>query len=87
MSALNDNPISGLPSRLNQRCVELFINKSHVGHVFRSKSPYTHPGGFNVMMKNIVRVVDVWLDEFGQLFYWKSPESARIPGFYLFFVY
>ena len=56
---------------------------SRVGHVFRSKSPYTHPGGFSVIMRNIVRLVDVWLDDFGQLFYRKTPEAARIPGLYL----
>ena len=24
---------------------------SHVGHVFRAKSPYTHPGGYDVILR------------------------------------
>ena len=54
---------------------------SHVGHVFRAKSPYTHPGGYDVILRNLVRVADVWLDDFKYIFYRKSPDAIRVgPG-------
>ena len=53
---------------------------SHVGHVFRAKSPYTHPGGYNVILRNLVRVADVWLDDFKDVFYRKTPDALTLPG-------
>ncbi|XP_021354684.1 polypeptide N-acetylgalactosaminyltransferase 5-like [Mizuhopecten yessoensis] len=42
---------------------------SHVGHIFRKKSPYTWPGNTNVVKKNNVRMAEVWLDEFKVYYY------------------
>ena len=55
---------------------------SHVGHVFRSKSPYTFPGGaIKVVYKNQRRVVDVWTDEYRDYFYHIIPGLKQIdPG-------
>ncbi|XP_069111699.1 polypeptide N-acetylgalactosaminyltransferase 5-like [Argopecten irradians] len=41
---------------------------SHVGHIFRKKSPYTWPGK-NVVQKNNVRMCEVWLDDFKYYYY------------------
>lgn len=47
---------------------------SHVGHVFRDKSPYTFPGGVaNIVLKNAARVAEVWLDEWKEFYYAMSP--------------
>jgi polypeptide N-acetylgalactosaminyltransferase len=52
---------------------------SHVGHIFRSVSPYTFPGGVNnVIFGNFRRVVDVWTDEFAPFFYRAIPEMKDI---------
>lgn len=37
---------------------------SHVGHIFRKRSPYKWLPGVNVVKKNAVRVAEVWLDEY-----------------------
>ena len=38
---------------------------SRVGHVFRKSVPYSIPGGLdNVLIKNIRRSVEVWMDGF-----------------------
>ena len=37
---------------------------SHVGHIFRKRSPYKWLLGVNVVKKNAVRVAEVWLDEY-----------------------
>ena len=38
---------------------------SRVGHLTRDKPPYTFPGGMeNVQMKNLRRVVEIWMDSF-----------------------
>ena len=29
---------------------------SHIGHIFRERAPYTHPGGPNVILRNSVRL-------------------------------
>ncbi|KAG0713843.1 Polypeptide N-acetylgalactosaminyltransferase 5 [Chionoecetes opilio] len=48
---------------------------SHVGHVFRDKSPYSFPGGVvNVVMKNSARVAEVWMDEWRDFFFEMNPE-------------
>nr|XP_042913210.1 polypeptide N-acetylgalactosaminyltransferase 5-like [Parasteatoda tepidariorum] len=42
---------------------------SHVGHVFRSRSPYVWKPGENVFRTNCIRLAEVWLDDYKQLFY------------------
>ena len=42
---------------------------SHVGHIFRQRSPYTWKEGENVLLKNNVRLAEVWLDEFKNIYY------------------
>jgi len=51
---------------------------SHVGHVFRAKAPYTHPGGMDVISKNLIRVAEVWLDEFKDIFYQQVPDIKSV---------
>uniref|UniRef100_A0A336K344 Polypeptide N-acetylgalactosaminyltransferase n=1 Tax=Culicoides sonorensis TaxID=179676 RepID=A0A336K344_CULSO len=51
---------------------------SHVGHVFRDKSPYTFPGGVaNIVLKNAARVAEVWLDEWKEFYYAISPGARK----------
>ena len=42
---------------------------SHVGHIFRKRSPYKWRGGVNVVKKNSIRLAEVWMDEYKQYYY------------------
>lgn len=42
---------------------------SHVGHIFRSRSPYQWKSGVNVLKKNSVRLAEVWMDEYKTFYY------------------
>lgn len=42
---------------------------SHVGHVFRSRSPYKWRTGVNVLRKNSVRLAEVWMDDYKKYYY------------------
>lgn len=42
---------------------------SHVGHIFRKRSPYKWRSGVNVLRRNSVRLAEVWLDEYAQYYY------------------
>jgi len=42
---------------------------SHIGHIFRKHSPYKWPQGTGVLKKNLVRLAEVWLDEYKQYYY------------------
>lgn len=42
---------------------------SHVGHIFRKKSPYIWRPGVNVLKKNTVRLAEVWLDDYKRYYY------------------
>lgn len=42
---------------------------SHVGHIFRKRSPYKWRSGVNVLKRNNVRLAEVWLDEFAEYYY------------------
>ncbi|XP_033156613.1 putative polypeptide N-acetylgalactosaminyltransferase 9 isoform X2 [Drosophila mauritiana] len=42
---------------------------SHVGHIFRKRSPYKWRSGVNVLKKNSVRLAEVWMDEYSQYYY------------------
>ena len=42
---------------------------SHVGHIFRKRSPYKWRSGVNVLRRNSVRLAEVWMDEYKHYFY------------------
>jgi len=42
---------------------------SHVGHIFRKRSPYKWRTGVNVVKKNSIRLAEVWMDEFKHYYY------------------
>lgn len=53
---------------------------SHVGHVFRDKSPYSFPGGVSkIVLHNANRVAEVWMDE------WRDFYYAMNPGWFFVF--
>ncbi|KAL3064203.1 hypothetical protein OYC64_000480 [Pagothenia borchgrevinki] len=49
---------------------------SVVGHVFRSKSPHTFPKGTEVITRNQVRLAEVWMDDFKNVFYRRNKNAA-----------
>uniref|UniRef100_A0A915D7J8 Polypeptide N-acetylgalactosaminyltransferase n=1 Tax=Ditylenchus dipsaci TaxID=166011 RepID=A0A915D7J8_9BILA len=54
---------------------------SHVGHIFRKASPHDFPKGSSsgkVLNGNLVRVSEVWMDEWKYLFYKISPQAASM---------
>ncbi|XP_064613724.1 polypeptide N-acetylgalactosaminyltransferase 5-like isoform X2 [Liolophura sinensis] len=42
---------------------------SHVGHIFRKRSPYKWKSGVNVVKKNSIRLAEVWMDDFKKYYY------------------
>ncbi|CAK9300067.1 unnamed protein product [Gordionus sp. m RMFG-2023] len=42
---------------------------SHIGHIFRKRSPYKWKAGENVLKKNSVRLAMVWLDEYADYYF------------------
>lgn len=42
---------------------------SHVGHIFRKRSPYKWRTGVNVLRRNSVRLAEVWLDDYKKYYY------------------
>ena len=42
---------------------------SHVGHIFRKRSPYKWRTGVNVLKRNNIRLAEVWLDEYSEYYY------------------
>ena len=42
---------------------------SHVGHIFRKRSPYKWRTGVNVVKKNSIRLAEVWMDEYSKYYY------------------
>ncbi|CAD5217323.1 unnamed protein product [Bursaphelenchus okinawaensis] len=54
---------------------------SHVGHIFRKASPHDFPKGYNsgqVLNSNLIRVADVWMDQWKYLFYKTSPQALEL---------
>ena len=42
---------------------------SRVGHIFRKRSPYKWRENVNVFQKNSVRLAEVWLDDYKNIYY------------------
>ncbi|KAF4520992.1 hypothetical protein B566_EDAN002488 [Ephemera danica] len=42
---------------------------SHVGHIFRKRSPYKWRSGVNVLKRNSIRLAEVWLDDYAKYYY------------------
>jgi hypothetical protein len=55
---------------------------SHVGHIFRTKSPYDFPGGaYETISKNMRRVIDVWTDDYSPFLIKTLPGIENVdPG-------
>lgn len=53
---------------------------SIVGHVFRTKSPHTFPKGTQVIARNQVRLAEVWMDEYKEIFYRRNQQAAQIAN-------
>lgn len=57
---------------------------SVVGHVFRSKSPHTFPKGTQVISRNQVRLAEVWMDDYKEIFYRRNQQASQmareVPG-------
>lgn len=51
---------------------------SVVGHVFRTKSPHTFPKGTNVIARNQVRLAEVWMDGYKEIFYRRNMQAAKM---------
>ena len=42
---------------------------SHVGHIFRKRSPYRWRTGVNVLKRNSIRLAEVWMDDYKKYYY------------------
>nr|XP_033793173.1 polypeptide N-acetylgalactosaminyltransferase 6 isoform X2 [Geotrypetes seraphini] len=51
---------------------------SVVGHVFRKKSPYTYPKGTDVIIRNRVRLAEVWMDDYKEIFYRRTKKAREM---------
>jgi len=52
---------------------------SHVGHIFRKRSPYKWRNGVNVVKKNAIRVAEVWMDEYAKYYYDRFNDDLVSP--------
>ncbi|KAK9514925.1 hypothetical protein VZT92_025607 [Zoarces viviparus] len=50
---------------------------SVVGHIFRKKSPHTYPQGSSMITHNLVRLAEVWMDDYKLVFY-RSNRQAEL---------
>lgn len=51
---------------------------SVVGHIFRTKSPHTFPNSSATITRNLVRLAEVWMDEYKWIFYRTDRRAAAI---------
>ena len=53
---------------------------SRVGHIFRKRQPYSFPGGVDqILVRNNMRLAEVWMDEYKEHYYAKRPDIRRRP--------
>ncbi|XP_069002059.1 polypeptide N-acetylgalactosaminyltransferase 10-like isoform X1 [Embiotoca jacksoni] len=52
---------------------------SRVGHIYRKYVPYKVPGGIS-LAKNLKRVAEVWMDEYGEYVYQRRPEYRHLSA-------
>ncbi|MEQ2173501.1 Polypeptide N-acetylgalactosaminyltransferase 3, partial [Goodea atripinnis] len=45
---------------------------SVVGHIFRKRSPHSFPNGSVTILRNLVRLAEVWMDDYRWVFYRKA---------------
>ena len=48
---------------------------SHVGHIFRKRSPYKWRSGVNVLRRNSIRLAEVWLDDYKKYYYDRQSDK------------
>nr|CAD7448663.1 unnamed protein product [Timema bartmani] len=51
---------------------------SHVGHVYRNDSPYSK--GQNLVKRNLIRLAEVWLDDYAKYYYEHIGYDLEDPG-------
>ncbi|KAI4873753.1 hypothetical protein NFI96_010606 [Prochilodus magdalenae] len=51
---------------------------SVVGHIFRTRTPHSFPKGLEVIVRNQVRVAEVWMDDYKNVFYRRNKKAASI---------
>nr|XP_020503969.1 polypeptide N-acetylgalactosaminyltransferase 6-like [Labrus bergylta]XP_020503970.1 polypeptide N-acetylgalactosaminyltransferase 6-like [Labrus bergylta]XP_020503971.1 polypeptide N-acetylgalactosaminyltransferase 6-like [Labrus bergylta]XP_029135967.1 polypeptide N-acetylgalactosaminyltransferase 6-like [Labrus bergylta] len=51
---------------------------SVVGHVFRTKSPHTFPNGVEVITRNLVRLAEVWMDDYKKIYYRRNKNAETM---------
>ncbi|XP_056418656.1 polypeptide N-acetylgalactosaminyltransferase 6 [Hyla sarda] len=51
---------------------------SVVGHVFRTKSPHSFPKGTQVITRNQVRLAEVWMDDYKEIYYRRNQQAAKM---------
>lgn len=51
---------------------------SVVGHVFRTKSPHSFPKGISVIARNQVRLAEVWMDGYKEIFYRRNMQATKM---------
>ncbi|XP_075141566.1 polypeptide N-acetylgalactosaminyltransferase 3-like [Leptodactylus fuscus] len=51
---------------------------SFVGHVFRKWMPRTFPKAHEKLIRNLVRLAEVWMDDYKELFYRRNLEAADL---------
>nr|XP_033771638.1 polypeptide N-acetylgalactosaminyltransferase 6-like isoform X2 [Geotrypetes seraphini] len=51
---------------------------SVIGHIYRLENPHVSPEESSVVSRNLVRVAEVWMDEYKMLFYHRHMDAARI---------
>ncbi|XP_075708049.1 polypeptide N-acetylgalactosaminyltransferase 6 [Rhinoderma darwinii] len=51
---------------------------SVVGHVFRTKSPHSFPKGTQVITRNQVRLAEVWMGDYKEIYYRRNQQAAKM---------